>query len=70
MTDQRTVDNLTPAELDALSLDEWAAIAKRTVPASVVDLVVSSCKGEIPVADAVVGGQAIYQNRRDHEVTP
>lgn len=67
MTDNRTLKDLTSEDLDNMSLEEWAAIAKRTEPAAVVDLVVSCSKGEIPICDAVVGGQAIYRNRREHE---
>ena len=68
MTDNRTLNNLSPDDLDNMSLEEWAAIAKRTEPSAVVDLVVSCSKGEIPVSDAVVGGQAIYRNRREHGI--
>jgi hypothetical protein len=68
MTDNRTLKDLSSEDLDNLSIEEWAEIAKRTEPAAVVDLVVSCTKGEIPVCDAVVGGQAIYQNRRDHGI--
>ncbi len=68
MTDNRTLNNLSPDDLDSMSLEEWAAIAKRTEPAAVVDLVVSCSKGEISVGDAVVGGQAIYRNRREHGI--
>jgi hypothetical protein len=68
MTDNRTLKDLSSEDLDNMSLEEWAAIAKRTEPAAVVDLVVSCSKGEIPVCDAVVGGQAIYRNRREHDI--
>ena len=68
MTDNRTLNNLSPDDLDNMSLEEWAEIAKRTEPAAVVDLVVSCSKGEIPVCDAVVGGQAIYRNQREHGI--
>lgn len=68
MTDKRTLKDLSSEDLDDMSIEEWAAIAKRTEPAAVIDLVVSCSKGEIPVCDAVVGGQAIYRNRREHGI--
>jgi hypothetical protein len=77
MTDNRTLKDLSSEDLDNLSIEEWAAIcasqqrfaiAKRTEPTAVVDLVVSCTKGKIPICDAVVGGQAIYRNRRDHGI--
>lgn len=68
MSDNRTLKDLSSDDLDNMSIEEWAAIAKRTEPAAVVDLVVSCSKGEIPVCDAVVGGQAIYKNRREHSI--
>jgi hypothetical protein len=68
MTDKRTLKDLSSEDLDNMSLEEWAVIAKQTEPAAVVDLVVSCSKGEIPICDAVVGGQAIYRNRREHRI--
>ena len=68
MTDNRTLKDLSSEDLDNLSIEEWAEIAKRTEPTAVVDLLVSCSKGEIPVCDAVVGGQAIYRNRREHGI--
>jgi hypothetical protein len=68
MTDNRTLEDLTLQDWDSMTLEEWAEIAKRTEPSAVVDLVVSCYKGEIPVCDAVVGGQAIYRNRREHGI--
>jgi hypothetical protein len=77
VTDNRTLKDLSSKDLDNMSLEEWAAIcasqqrraiAKRTEPTAVVDLLVSCSKGEIPVCDAVVAGQAIYRNRREHGI--
>jgi hypothetical protein len=68
MTNKRTLKDLKPDDLDNMSIEEWAEIAKRTEPAAVVDLVVSCSKGEIPVCDAVVAGEAIYKNRREHGI--
>ncbi len=68
MTDNQTLKDLSSDDLDNLSIEEWAEIAKRTEPAAVVDLVVSCSKGQIPVCDAVVAGQAIYRNRREHGI--
>ena len=68
MTDKRTLKDLSSEDLDNMTLEEWAAIAKRTEPTAVVDLLVSCSKGEIPICDAVVGGQAIYRNRREHSI--
>jgi len=68
MTDHRTLKDLSSKDLDDMSLEQWAEIAKRTEPTAVVDLLVSAQKGEIPICDAVVAGQAIYRNRREHGI--
>lgn len=68
MTDNRTLKDLTSEDLDDMTLEQWAEVAKRTEPAAVIDLLVSCSKGEIPICDAVVGGQAIYRNRREHSI--
>ena len=68
MTDKRTLKDLSSEDLDNMTLEEWAAIAKRTEPTAVVDLMASCAKGEIPICDAAVGVQAIYRNRREHGI--
>jgi hypothetical protein len=68
MTDNRTLKDLSSKDLDDMTIEQWAEIAKRTEPTAVVDLLVSCSKGQIPVCDAVVAGQAIYRNRREHGI--